>query len=119
MRQWLAIILVGTLISVIVLVSYVRSLGVGFDVEHARAMALIALTFASAGITASLSKLQGLPAKLVVLATFGSTLLLVQTPGISALLHLSPLHWDEWAIAAAGALLVSIVPTLTWFHRME
>jgi Ca2+-transporting ATPase len=118
-RQWLAIILAGTLISVIVLASYIRSLGVGFDVEHARAMALIALTFASAGITASLSKLRGLPAKLVVLATFSSTLLLVQTPGISALLHLSPLHWDEWAIAAAGALLVSVLPTLAWFHRME
>jgi P-type Ca2+ transporter type 2C len=116
-RQWSLIILAGTLITAIVLVSYVRSLGEGFAVEHARAMALVALTFSSAGITASLSKLQGLAPKLVVFCTIGFSLLLVQTPGIAALLHLSPLHWDDWAIAAVGALLVSILPTLPWFRR--
>jgi len=116
-RQWSSIVAVGILITAIVIVSYVRSLSEGLDVAHARAMALVALTFASAGITASLSKLQGLAAKLVVLATIGSALLLVQTPGLAALLHLSPLHWDEWAIAAAGALVVSILPALAWFHR--
>jgi Ca2+-transporting ATPase len=116
-RQWLAIVLVGILITAIVVASYVRSLGAGFDVAHARAMALAALTFASAGITASLSKLQGLAARLVVLATLGSALLLVQIPDIAALLHLNPLHWDEWAIAAGGALLVSLPPVLGWFRN--
>jgi Ca2+-transporting ATPase len=116
-RQWLVIVLVGVLITAIVVASYVRSLGAGFDVAHARAMALAALTFASAGITASLSKLQGLAARLVVLATLGSALLLVQIPDIAALLHLNPLHWDEWAIAAGGALLVSLPPVLGWFRN--
>jgi Ca2+-transporting ATPase len=116
-RQWFSIVAVGILITAIVGVSYVRSLGEGLNVEHARAMALVALTFASAGITASLSKLQGLAAKLVVIAIISSSPLLVQIPGIAALLHLSPLHWDEWAIAAAGALSVSILPALAWFHR--
>jgi len=116
-RQWSLIIVAGTLISAIVLISYVRSLGEGFAVEHARAMALVSLTLASAGITASLSKLQRLAPKLVVLCTIGLSLLLVQIPEIATLLHLSPLHWDDWAIALAGALLTSILPFLPWFRH--
>ena len=118
-RQWFIIVLVGVLITGIVIASYVRSLGAGFDVAHARAMALVALTFASAGITASLSRLQGLAAKLVVIATIGSALLLVQIPEIAGLLHLNPLHGDEWAIAAGGALLVSLLPMLSWFRNRD
>lgn len=114
--QWLSIIIVGGLITVIVVAGYVRSLGAGFDVEHARAMALLALTTASAGITAALSKLQGLAAKLVVAATLASSVLLVQTPPLAALLHLSPLHLDEWGIAIAGALAVSFLPAVHGLH---
>jgi Ca2+-transporting ATPase len=114
-RQWLTIVLVGILITVIVITSYVRSLGAGFDVGHARAMALLALTTASAGITVALSKLHGLAAKLVVAATLASSLVLIQIPGLAALLHLSPLHLDEWMIAIAGAVAVSLLPAIQGF----
>jgi hypothetical protein len=47
---------VGTLITVVVALTYDRSL-VGGDDAHARAMAMVALTTASASVTAVLSRL--------------------------------------------------------------
>ena len=78
-------------------------------------MALLALTTASAGITVALSKLHGLAAKLVTAATLASSLLLIQIPDLAALLHLSPLHLDEWVIAIAGAVAVSLLPAIQGF----
>lgn len=43
--------------------------GAGYDVEHARAMALAALTIASAGITAVLSRLRSRMAWCIVMIT--------------------------------------------------
>jgi Ca2+-transporting ATPase len=103
---------VGTTILVVVTASYVRSLGAGYEVEHARAMALVALTVASAGITASLSKLRSLTAKLIVGLTILVSVVLVQVPGLAALLHLKPLHFDDWAIAVAGGLLAAVIPAV-------
>jgi hypothetical protein len=57
---------------------YTRSLGDNNNVEHARSMAL---------------------------ATIGSALVLVQVPALASLLHLSPLHADDWLIAGLGGLL--------------
>ena len=94
------------------MVSYGRSLGAGYDVAHARAMALVALTMASAGITAALSRLHGHAAKWVVAATIGLSLLLVQVPALAQYLHLRPLHADDWLIAAAGGLLAALLPAL-------
>jgi P-type Ca2+ transporter type 2C len=115
-RQWLSIVLVGALVTVAVIASYDRSLGPGLDVEHARAMALVALTTASAGITAALSRLRGLTSKVIVSATVGFTVLLIQIPAVAALLHLKPLHPDDWAIAVGGGLLASLPPAIGWFR---
>jgi Ca2+-transporting ATPase len=90
--QWIAILGVGILVTVVVAATYVRSLGAEFDVGHARAMAIVALTAASAGITAGLSGLRGRMARILVLATLLLSLLLVQVPQLAALLHLRPLH---------------------------
>lgn len=56
--QWFVIALVGLTVTVIVTLAYIRSLGAGYDVDHARAMALVCLTTASAGITAMLSRMR-------------------------------------------------------------
>jgi len=108
--QWLAIILAGTVITLVVMVSYVRSLGAGYDVEHARAMALVSLTVASAGITAALSSLRGHLARLLVALTLLSSIILVQVPWLAALLHLKPLHVDDWLIAISGGLVAALIP---------
>ncbi len=108
-RQWLTIVGVGTLVTVVIAATYLRSLGAGYDVEHARAMAMVALTTASAGITASLSQLRSHAARIVVAATMALSILLVQTPALATLLHLAPLHADDWMLAVGGGLLASLL----------
>ena len=68
-------------------------------------MALVVLVVASATMTAGLSRLRSAAAVIAVIATIGSALVLVQVPALAGILHLSPLHGDDWLIAAAGGLL--------------
>jgi Ca2+-transporting ATPase len=110
--QWLVIILTGAVVATVVMFSYDRSLGAGYDVAHARAMAMVALTVASAGITAALSRLRGLAAKVMVAATIGLSLILVQVPVLAHYLNLHPLHLDDWLIAMGGGLLAAVLPAL-------
>ncbi len=105
--QWFVIVLVGLTVTLVVTLAYVRSLGAGYDVEHARAMALAALTIASAGITAMLSRLRSRMAWCIVMITIGLSLLLIQTPALSKFLHLAPLHSDDWLLAMAGGLIAA------------
>jgi Ca2+-transporting ATPase len=116
-RQWLTIAAVAALVTVVVTGSYLRSLGAGYDVEHARAMAMVALTTASAGITATLTRLRSRAGHVVIAGTIALSLLLVQTPGLAALMHLEPLHVDDWMLAIAGGLLASLVSAAAAVRR--
>jgi Ca2+-transporting ATPase len=115
--QWLTIIAVGAAVTVVVTFSYLRSLGAGYDVEHARAMALVTLTMASAGITANLSRLRSRAARWMVAGTIALSLLFVQAPELAAFLHLKPLHVDDWALAVGGGLLASLLSAITTVRR--
>jgi len=111
--QWFTIAAVGIAVTAIVTFSYLRSLGAGLDVEHARAMALVVLTVASAGITANLSRLRTRAAWLMVGGTIALSVLFVQTPLLAAFLHLKPLHGDDWLLAIVGGLIVSLLSAIT------
>jgi Ca2+-transporting ATPase len=100
--SWLAIGTVGALITATVVFGYDFALGAGGDVEHARAMALVALIVAGATITATLSSLSSWAAGVVVLASLASLGALVQIPTLASLVHLRPLHLNDWALAIAG-----------------
>jgi Ca2+-transporting ATPase len=115
--QWLTIAAVGTLVTAIVTVTYLRSLGTGYDVEHARAMALVALTTASAGITVNLSRLRTGAARVMVAGTVALSVLLVQVPAVAGLLHLAPLHLDDWMLAIGGGVLASLLSAMTSVRR--
>jgi len=110
--QWVAIGSVAALLTVIVGVSFVRGLDHGYDVDHARAIALVALTTASAGITAGLSLFHTAAARTMIAATLLSSFLLVQTPWVARLLHLKPLDLDDWMLAAGGGLIAWILSCL-------
>ena len=111
--QWFVIVLVGALVTVMVVYSYDRSLGSGYDVEHARAMALLVLLAASAGITAGLSRLRTRAARAMVAATLITAAMSVQVPWIAEWLHLHPLHLDDWLLATVAGLVAAVLPTLT------
>ena len=115
--EWMTIGAAGALFTVLLVLGYVRSLGVGHDVEHARAMAIVALCVASSAITVVLSRLRTPIAWVVVLATLSSTAVLVQVPFVGAKLHIAPLHWDDWMVAAAGGVVVAMIPALSSLAR--
>ena len=109
-RDWSLVIATGTLITVLVVGGYLWSLGSGRDVAHARAMALAALTLSSAAVTAGLSRLRTAVARMVVSSTTALSVALIQVPALARLLHLTPLHLDDWALAVAGALAAALAP---------
>ena len=106
-RDWLVIAVAGGLATGLITTGYVRSLGMGRNVEHARAMALMTLTLTSAAIAAVLSRLRTWPARTIAAATIALSLALVQVAPLAARLHVQPLHVDDLGIALAGSLLVA------------
>jgi len=109
-RDWSLVVTTGILITVLVATGYLWSLGSGRDVAHARAMALAALTLSSAVVTAGLSRLRTRAARVIVGGTVALSVILIQVPAPARLLHLTPLHLDDWAMAGAGALAAALLP---------
>jgi Ca2+-transporting ATPase len=105
--EWLQIALVGGLVTALTSAGFVRSLGEG-DVAHGRAMALVVLSVASAGVAAALSGLRTGASRAIAAGTLALAVLLVQSAPLAARLHLRPLHLDEWAIAFAGGALACL-----------
>jgi P-type Ca2+ transporter type 2C len=108
-RDWLPIALTGGIIALAVVLVYVRGANEPGGVPHGRAVALATLALASSFLTAALSRLRTRAAWLVSAATVASAIVLVQTPWLARLLHLEPLHLEDWAVAVGGALL-SLLP---------
>lgn len=106
-RDWIAIGTVGSLITMALVFGYAYALGAMHDVEHARAMALLALITGAAVSAAGLNGLQTRAARAVAAATIGSAVLLIQVEPIAALLHLRPLHGDDWLLAAMTGILAA------------
>jgi Ca2+-transporting ATPase len=106
--EWTRIVVVGVVLTGCVAAGYEWSLGIGRDVEHARAMALAVLVTSSALVTAALSRMRSSTSRWVVLATVGSSVPLIQVPALAHLLHLQPLHLDDWGLVALAAAIVSL-----------
>jgi P-type Ca2+ transporter type 2C len=107
-EAWLGIGLVGGLVSVAVVWSYLHALGADRDVEHARAMALTLLLVASAGVTAGLTKLRQATARWILVGTLAPLGLLVQMPAVSRWLNLRPLHGTDWALGALAFVVIGL-----------
>lgn len=112
-RQWITIGLVATLLTGAVAQSFLHALGESGDVDHARTIALVALTAGGAGITAGLTLLRTVAARTMVAATLVAAMALVQTPWLARGLDLAPLTLRDWVWAAgvgAAAWLVVVAP---------
>lgn len=122
-REWSVVALVGVAVTLVIYWGYVRSLR-ALDVEHARAMALVALVLASAALMGSLSGLRTWTARVIFAASVASALFLVQIPWPASLLNLRPLHADDWSIAAFGGVIPALLAlflrsSATASHRRE
>ena len=108
--QWLMLLATGLVIAVIVSAGYLRGLeGIG-NVKHGRAMAIATLTTTSAMVTAVLSRLRTRAAWVMCFGTLASSFMLIRTPKLAALLHLTPLHWDDWALAILAGSGAAAIP---------
>jgi P-type Ca2+ transporter type 2C len=116
-QRW-QILITGCLLTALIYASYIRSLGVDPDIEHARTMALAALIIACGIVTTILSQLSSVTARVVTAATFASALVIIETPVLATLLHLQPLHWDDWLIAFVGPC-VCVLPLLLPRRRVQ
>jgi Ca2+-transporting ATPase len=114
--QWIVVGSVGAAVTFVVLSGYERGLG-GLNAEHARAVALVTLVIASATLTATLSRLRTRTAWAIVAASVTSAVILVQIPLLADLLHVEPLHVDDWAVAAAAGFVPAAVASLFNWRR--
>jgi Ca2+-transporting ATPase len=109
--SWAVILVVGGGITIATVLSYQRALGLSADAEQARAISLAVLILAAATVTAVLSGFRTRAAGVVVASAVLSTVALVQVPSLASMVHLRPLHLDDWALVvlagvSTGALSV-------------
>jgi Ca2+-transporting ATPase len=116
-RDWVLIGAVGVIVTLAVSAGYGRSLGVEQTVEHARSMALAVLIVASAAVTAGLSRLRGRAAWSLAATAIGSAIVMMQVPQLAELLHLEPLHGDDWIVALASGLAAGVLSAVLAHER--
>ncbi|MDG4867979.1 cation-transporting P-type ATPase [Guyparkeria sp. 1SP6A2] len=117
-REWLVILGSGLLLTAMVIAGVANGLHSGQGIEHARSIALVMLTFASALIAAVLSELHDRLSRGLVAATALSAIVLVQVPWLAGIFHLQPLHLDDWLIGISGALAAAAIPAVyQWRHQ--
>jgi Ca2+-transporting ATPase len=109
--EWTLIAAAGALLFGVTLLGYFRSLGRGYNVEHARATAMAILTFGSAGCTAGLSRLRSRMAAWIVGSTIIVSAALIQIPFFARVLELQPLHPDDWAYVLIGTAIPGLILT--------
>ncbi len=108
-RDWVRISVVGAVLTILLVVGYVRSLGLASDVEHARAMTLGLLTYGSAFLMAALTGLRTPISRWIAAATIAISTALIELPFFAERLHLRPLHFDDWATVFLGGIAVAAV----------
>jgi len=111
-RQWAVITITGGLLTLLVGMGYAYSLGPEQNVEHARTMAILSLIVASALVTVALSRLRTPAAWIMVAATLLSALILIPLQPLANLLHLEPLHVDDWLVATLSGCCGAAVVVL-------
>ena len=73
-----------------------------------RSRASASLCVASAATIAGLSRLRTRASRWIVVGTLALSALLIQTPGLAGRLHVTPLHLEDWIIAALGGALACL-----------
>ncbi|HXV40169.1 MAG TPA: cation-transporting P-type ATPase [Steroidobacteraceae bacterium] len=105
-RDWTAIAVAGVLMAAALVAGYRYALASG-GIEHARAMALVALIVAWVMTTALLTGLATRAARAITALTLLSAFAFTQWPPAAALLGLQPLHADDWLYAVVAGLLTA------------
>jgi Ca2+-transporting ATPase len=109
--DWAGIGASGALIAIVLFIGFRWALESG-GIGHARAVALVGLIVAGAGVAALLTGLATRAARLVTSLTLGSVVLFTQWRPAAAALGLQPLHAEDWLVGAIGGLLATVPAVL-------
>jgi Ca2+-transporting ATPase len=107
-RQWITAGLAGGLVTGAVVGGYLRAVAEPGGVEHGRALALATVVLAHAVLAGALSGLRTWVACGVVMGSLGLSALLIQHPVSAGVLHLAPLHAQDWLLALASGGLAAV-----------
>lgn len=107
-REWLSVSLSGGLATALILTGYAWAFLEHREVAHARALAMAALTTASAVFSGLLTRFRSWLAAALAVASLAVSIVLVQLPVPARLLGLQPLHWADWSRVLAAAVTSSL-----------
>lgn len=105
-RDWLAIIITGVFTTLCVIFFYIR---LKENVEYARAFIMVTLSYISAGLTISLTRLRNRISRIVTTATLLIPIVLVQVPVIAKFLSITSLSLSNWSIAIGIGLMTVVL----------
>lgn len=110
--EWMHIALVGAVATAFIMAGYIFNLGEDADVLHARSMAIALLILTGSAITAALTQLRSRASLVASVLPVASVLAAVHIAPVAELMHLSPLHAADWAIALAGSIAIGVIAAL-------
>ena len=107
--DWVAITATGLIVTAAITLLFIYTVQGGETPEHARSMALVALTVALASILGLLTRLRGYAPAAVAGGAIASALLFTQLPAITDWVHMHPLSLSDWMTAAAIGAASTII----------
>lgn len=110
-QDWLKILGAGMFTSAAMLAHYMFALGNTDNSLHARSAGLANLILTSAAVTIALAGLKNPRATAIAGITVASLFVATQVRAISNVLSLSPLQWDDWALAFLAATIAALLAT--------
>ncbi len=90
------ILIMGIIVTLVILVSFKRSILANDSINHARSMVLAIMSLWNVGIVYSLTKYRTFASKIISALTVLSTIAFIEVSYISERLHLSSLRKDDW-----------------------
>ena len=113
-REWAVIGGVTTLVTGLIMWGFIHALGPAQDALHARSLALAILLSANGAVALALGGWKNRGAVLAAAGSVVPAVLVIQSPLVSRLLHLAPLHLGDWGIALVGGGALGALAAL--FH---
>lgn len=107
-RDWLVIAASGALTTAALTAGYLYSVSEQGNEAHGRAMAIATLVVASAAFCSVLTRLRTFASRAVVGATLLASVSLIQIPALARLLHVEPLHPQDWGLAVLGSVIACV-----------
>lgn len=108
-EDWLEIVVVGGLATIVVIISFILIFRESSNIEHARAIVLAELGFTSAALTCGLSGFRTWTARIIIVGTLTFSFLLIQIPYISHFFSFTPLHLKDWLIVIVTSLITFLL----------